>query len=376
MEIRSLSVERTGETTETIIAAVGGSEIRYEISGSPVGLRRSYDPFLLSAFAPAMQSGEVIDVSGDAPVSERLTSNLQAAMAIYYQWFPELSEVVIRPGEVEDNPTEGTDHVGCFFSGGVDSFYTFIQNEPEITHLILCQGLDIPLDEPERWQRTVELVGEFAESRNKGLILVKTNVRDHLQILPLAQRGADNHGAILVSTGLALGFRKLFVPASLALDELLPWGSHVLLDHLFSNGLTEVVHDSPVQRSKKLEAIAETKIGLNILRVCSVYSEYNCGKCEKCLRTRMVLTLLGAESASLEPLKHPSELRSLKLYEDSQRNCWVANLAFATKMGRDDYRREIERILRRYRTRKSIQQLDQDVFGGVVTRLKLALKSS
>jgi hypothetical protein len=371
MNIHSLRVERTAKDAEKISAMVGDVAIGYEISGSPTALRRSYDPFLVAGFALAMESGEEISLQGDAPVSGPLIRNLGSAMDVYRQWFSRLHRVRIYGEHVEDVPGTGSDHVGCFFSGGVDSIYTFIQNKAEITHLILCQGLDIPFDEVERWERTVDFARRFAEEQGKGLVLVGTSAKS-----PMRPPGrTDNHGAVLVSTGLGLGFGKLLVPGSHSLSDLFPWGSHPLLDPLYSNGVTQVVHDSPVRRSTKTAAIVRTGIGLDSLRVCNVFSEYNCGTCEKCLRTRTMLALLEARSPALAPLSDPKRLRRLKLHSDAQQSFWVDNLEFAGAVGRRDFQREIEGVLRRYRVRRALRQLDADLLGGTIAGVKRALRS-
>jgi hypothetical protein len=370
LDIHSLGVETTSRGSEIITAVLAGRSLGYEISGAPGPVRRSYDPFLLAGFALAMESGGEIVVGGDGPVSRPLIANLDAAMGVYVQWFPGLNQVPVRAERVEESPEAGSDHVGCFFSGGVDSLYTFIENEAEITHLILCQGLDIRLGEPERWQKTVDFARRFADERGKGLVLVRTDAKGAAR--PPGR--TDNHGAVLVSTGLGLGFRKLLVPGSHSLLELFPWGSHVLLDPLYSNGVSAVVHDSPMPRSSKTAVIARTGIGLDVLRVCNVLSDYNCGTCEKCMRTRTMLALVEANSPVLPALDDPRTLRRVKLYSDSQYSFWSDNCVFAESVGRKDIQREIERILRSFRIRRALRQLDQDLLGGAAARVKRKLR--
>jgi len=366
MRIHSLSITRTSENVEKISAGLDETEIYFEVTGAPDRLRESYDPFVLAAFPYAMVKGGEMEVDGDAPVSRPLVENLHRAIEMYLQWWPYLADLRICPTRVEDHPPKGSGHVGCFFSGGVDSLYSYERNAAEITHLILCLGLDMGFDEMERWNRTVEFVSDVADARGKGLVLVKTNAK-----APLRMPGrADGHGARLSSTAMAAGFGTLIIPASNSLDQLAPWGSHPMLDPLFSNGVTEVIHDSPIPRSAKTKALVEGGVDLDALRVCNVRSLYNCGECEKCLRTRFVMTLLGVESQSLKAIRDPKLLRQLKLHSANAYRFWMDNLLFAGRMGRHDFVREIGRITRSWRVREALRQLDDDLTGGRVFRLK------
>ena len=131
-----------------------------------------------------------------------------------------------------------------------------------------------------------------------------------------------------------------------------------------------------MRRSAKTAVIARTGIGLDSLRVCNVLSEYNCGKCEKCLRTRTMLALLQATSPALQPLDDPKALRRVTLYTDSQYSFWADNHDYAESAGRQDIQREIGRLLKSFRVRKALRQLDEDLLGGAVARMKRVLRPS
>ena len=88
MDIHSLRIDKTGGSSERISAQVFGTEIHFEVTGSPLSLRRSYDPFVLAGFFEALKRGQALSVAVDAPVSSRLLANLEKAMAVYAQWCP------------------------------------------------------------------------------------------------------------------------------------------------------------------------------------------------------------------------------------------------------------------------------------------------
>jgi hypothetical protein len=372
VDVHSLRLETLGDGGDRISAKVFGEEIHFRVTHAPEALRSAYDPFVVAGYVGAMERKRPLTVADDAPVSAALLDNLDQAGWIYSNWFEDLDPIPVEGCAVEEERPGPSGLVGSFFSGGVDSIYSFIQNKDEISHLILCRGLDISFEEVQRWDRTVDLVRAFAEEQGKALILVETNAK-----LLQSRTRSRNHGAILISTGLSLGLGTLIVPASVTLDLMLPYGSHPLLDPHFSNGVTRVVHDSPVFRTKKVRAIVETGIGLGQMRVCNVLTNgVNCGRCEKCFRTRTTLGLLGAEAPHLPPLRNPKELRKVKLKGRGHLGAWMENLALARQVGREDFVREIEKLVRRFRTKESIQQLDDDYLRGFLFKTKRWFRSS
>jgi hypothetical protein len=108
------------------------------------------------------------------------------------------------------------------------------------------------------------------------------------------------HGAAMISIALALGrlLRRVHVAASTTYDRLYPWGTHPLLDPLWSTETLAVVHDGcELNTIDKTAFIARSPLALATLRPCAsgnVGNVYNCGACLKCLRTMLDLLLAGA----------------------------------------------------------------------------------
>jgi hypothetical protein len=88
----------------------------------------------------------------------------------------------------------------------------------------------------------------------------------------------------------------LIIPATHSYRQIKFWGSSPLLDPLWSNGQVAITHDGcEADRMEKVRAVADSAIALDTLRVChDDTADYNCGRCEKCLRTMMALRLCGA----------------------------------------------------------------------------------
>jgi hypothetical protein len=94
-------------------------------------------------------------------------------------------------------------------------------------------------------------------------------------------------------------FGRVLIGSTLAYEELGPEGTHPLSDHWWSGDMCEIVHDgAEARRSRKIDVIASHPVALAHLRVCWRLdtSAYNCGMCEKCVRTMIGLHLAGATS--------------------------------------------------------------------------------
>jgi hypothetical protein len=364
MHIRDYRIERADDGC-TVSAVVGSTRIYYRlINGDCADVLG--DPFVIASLVTAMEQGSPISVEPGIPVSSGLIENLGRYQDIYLRWYPHLQRVAIEvPGRLALRARTG--RVGCFNSGGVDSLYSVLRNRDKITHFVLCQGLDISLAEGARWDRTVEQVGKVAQALGKQLMLLETNAKQ------LTAARTDNHAAILVSTASLLGLDTIIVPSSLEESELgIAWGSHPLTDPLLGSDWTEVLYDETAARTRKLAYIAESKIGLDQLRVCNVRSDYNCGTCEKCLRTMVTMEILGAVSAALPPF-HPRMIRAIKLWNRPQHGFWQSILDLARQRGRKDIAGEVQRLLGDYSRREWLRNFDARYLGGSLLRVKRSL---
>jgi lipid II:glycine glycyltransferase (peptidoglycan interpeptide bridge formation enzyme) len=118
-------------------------------------------------------------------------------------------------------------------------------------------------------------------------------------------------GAALASVGLLFQhlFHKVLIPATFSYADLPPWGSHPLLDPLWSTEVTDFEHDgAEATRVDKAAYISRHETAMRWLRVCwtaymshlydwgwltSTNRPYNCGRCGKCLTTMVNLRAAG-----------------------------------------------------------------------------------
>jgi hypothetical protein len=203
-------------------------------------------------------------------------------------------------------PNKLSPRVGCFFSGGVDSFFTVLHQGSEvgryeqageraIDDLVLVWGFDLPLERKDELTKLSASLSTAAAQLGKRFFAVGTNLRE-TQHRKLAW-GRLSHGCALGAVAHLLGgvFSTIFVSASHDYTEAFPWGSHPVTDPLMSSAALMIRHyGSGFDRVEKTEFIANHAVALQHLHVCyRARTAANCGFCGKCYRTMLTLDILG-----------------------------------------------------------------------------------
>jgi hypothetical protein len=265
-------------------------QVVFRASEGPVSA--GIDGFLTAALIPAMSAGAPLHADGST--APGLLANLRVVQDVFRCWNRKFRKIELVARDPEASVQRGAG-VGCFFSGGVDSFYTLVKNLDKITTLVFVHGLDIGLDN-EPFRREVSArIRAVARALNKAVVEVETNIRDFSD--RFADWGKYYHGAALASVAhlLAPQLRKVYVPATHTYADLFVWGSHPLSDPWWGSDAVAVVHDGcEATRVDKVGRIAACEPALKHLRVCCATGDYNCGRCEKCLRTMINLFVVGA----------------------------------------------------------------------------------
>jgi pyruvyl transferase EpsO len=112
------------------------------------------------------------------------------------------------------------------------------------------------------------------------------------------------HGAAMAAVAYALApnHGKVYIASSNSYVDLHTWGSHPLLDPLWSTEAVQIVHDGGETRMNKLRALVQYPEAVARLRVCwRNPGSFNCGHCEKCVRTMLALRALGVERCAAFP---------------------------------------------------------------------------
>jgi 7-cyano-7-deazaguanine synthase in queuosine biosynthesis len=362
MRLSFAPAKQFGQELE-IAATIGETRLWYRIPSALAGEVRA-EPFLVAGLMPAMARGEKLEVSSSFRISPRLFTSLPKIQQILHVWVPALKEIEVQT--VCGTPAPPRPGSACFFSGGVDSAYTFLKHKEETTHLVLIHGLDIRHDDEAAFSRVLDPAREIAQRLGKTLIPVRTNAREFCKANGLTM--VLFHGALLASVALLLGFERSYIPASQTYDDLEPWGSHALLDPLWSTESSEIIYDGgEAGRVEKVRVIAAHPDLLASLRVCSSGTGSNCGACEKCLLTLTALRLVRAHTSAFPELDL-ERLKKLKVTFDNL-EYFVEMCEVAAQNGDIKLHRLLNSSLRRFETKQILKRADAVFLGGTVHRL-------
>ena len=280
------------------------------------------NPFLAAALLLAMRTGEELQIS--KPVSYRLLRSADGPIQDFYKYSDNtLKRVHIKSLEklpLDYDSNKERRGVGLFFSGGVDSFYSLLKNITQHpsdlysqTHLIAVHGFDIPLtnDGTVLFHELLKNCESISRKYGRQILPVTTNLRELSE--KFAQWETLYHSAAMASIILALEsvLECVYIASSYAYEELFLWGSHPMLDPLYQTEGCGIIHDgNEAKRLDKIRFIAKFPLAMEILRVCCINTNnrYNCGSCEKCLRTMIGLHIAGAlDKCSTFPHKIDAE---------------------------------------------------------------------
>lgn len=333
-----------GALTVSVVLSQGSVEerIHFRLTGvPPTSSPLAGEALLPLALVPAMRLGSPLRIS--QPIDRALLEGARQFQEIFSTWYPEFKKVPILAESVErsSNPG-GPAGVGVFLSGGLDSSYTLLKHRGEVTHALFIHGCDIPLDNTDYRDRTVLKLAETAAECGAQLIVIETDLLRFSN--PLCHWGHHYHGSALAAMAMLLGgsLRKVYIASSTSYLRIVPWGSSVVTDPLWSSSRLQVVHDgAEAERIEKARKLMESPVALRNLRVCfeAPVDGYNCGRCEKCFRTRVALRILGVPDEATT-FDHPLDLDAMVAHPEAQEKfgrlrSWMLNRETARRLGND-----------------------------------------
>lgn len=281
----------------------------------PDGVDDTSDPFVPATLVPAMAAGErVLEFEG--PVSPRLLAAIPRLQEIYCRWHPGYRELEVRAAPRREAAPAPRANAACFFSLGVDSFYTVLQHGPEggkqpaVDTVLFTRGLERPLESSDHGPEVTALAREAAGERGLRLLVGETNLRT---LFPL-DWFLVLHGAGLAATALTLApsLGTILIASGHAWDQVKPGGSSWMSEECYGTERVEVRMDGGDRnRAEKLAWMVDHEIVRRRLRVCTANraGPGNCGRCPKCVRTMLILALLGRlEDTSAFPAGLPQDL--------------------------------------------------------------------
>jgi len=263
-------------------------------------------PALSSIIPLAWATGS--DVYVDT-IDQAFYDSLLKVEKVYKTWFPQFKfGSVIHVDETSVNQFHNKGHA-LLFSGGLDSVTSYIKNKEKKPELISIWGADIPTDEINFWKVVKKQVSEFASDENLKCRFIKTNLREaNNNELLKNEFGMDwwltvSHGLILAGVTAPLltgGIGTLLIASTHKTEYDVPHGSHLFLNTPAYFGDISTVYDlHEMNRHEKIKYLSKSdEIYRSRLRVCfSQFTDFNCGICEKCLRTMASLVLENIDPA-------------------------------------------------------------------------------
>jgi hypothetical protein len=253
-------------------------------------------PFAAALLLPSMKLGENLVIQGR--ISARLHAGMTEMIRTVAGWDVGLKLIRVIADELVPDPV-APGVTGVFFSGGVDSFYTYLRHKggPQpITHLMLVKGYDIDRRNGRLWEATVHNIEQIAKEEQVTLIEIDSNLRSLTD--PILS-WTYSHGGGLAGAAMCLrrGISRMYIASSADAEHQARRGSHLTIDQLWSTEALSFVHDGwEASRMDKIDRqIARSPLALKYLRVCyaNKNGSYNCGECEKCLRTMVSLQAAG-----------------------------------------------------------------------------------
>ncbi len=328
--------------------------------------------FLLACALPAMRYGEK-RIALDASISPEIKDGLINSMKCLINWQVKKRQIIEieAPLETEVLFTDKPPRAGALFSGGIDALamvrdnhLNFASDHPRyIKDGILVYGVLQGENEFEpNFQNVINAVSAMAEDAGIKLIQVYTNAYAHFRDLDpdFSFWRFEYHGSFLAAIAHAFATRLSVASIASTYDfaNLEPWGSHPLLDPLYSTTSLQIRHENAaLSRLEKTQLVGEWDIALKHLRVCNEkesYSEgnYNCGNCEKCVRTMTAFLSLGLlEQISTFKDKDVSKeklVNTCYLSDNYEENCYRELIKPLTDINRLDLVDGIEQISKRY----------------------------
>jgi hypothetical protein len=297
-------------------------------AGEPPPIPDRMDPVAIALVAKAMNFTQDLHLEG--PVSWQLLANLEEFIDAWTLWCPDLfRRVRLSADEVIDDRGQGSGpragQAVTAFSGGVDGTYGAFAHQlgqlgrrsHRVTGAVLVHGFDIPLDNPDGF----ELARRGAEAMTGDvgipLIAMRTNW----------QGVANPDWQMTFSTAVAAMLHLFTDRAGVALQAAdntygqvtIPWGSNPITGPFLSSGRMRLVHPGAgTTRTEKVRAIGGYTSVREHIRVCWEGDQLgrNCGRCEKCLRTKVNFLAAGhGVVPALGPIE-PGDLRSISIGSD------------------------------------------------------------
>ncbi|NER13975.1 hypothetical protein GWK08_11025 [Leptobacterium flavescens] len=237
---------------------------------------------------------------------------------VFYQALQNLKEEFLKyyntsfKGELKvkklvKNTIDGNESA-LLFSGGLDSFESFIRNKDKNPFLVSIHGADVEIEDEVRWNDFIRFNKEEVILDEKRHYYIESNLRTfytyHVELLVnIGWWGKIQHGMALIGVLAPLTYKKkvtsILIASSNTEEVDFGWGSTPGIDEKMKWANSSVIHDGyHLRRTDKIDNVIDyVKNGGEEIKLRVCYSElrdgYNCSKCAKCQRTMLGIILAG-----------------------------------------------------------------------------------
>jgi hypothetical protein len=396
MRIENLRKETNSDRTRVVATVIWenrdrpAQDVFFETTAEfAADLTCNPNAFLAACTLPAMRFGEE-RITLTEPICPELKDGLETIMHTLVTWHGGDRQVIAIEAPLQQMapPSERPPRSGCFFSGGIDALAMLRQNHQKFpqTHPryfqdgILIYGILKGEDEQDpAFHHVMDAISALAQDAGITIIPIYTNAHSHLRDLDPMYKfwKQDYQGSLLAAVGHALSDRLSTVSVASSFDfaNLEPYSTHPQIDpHLSSSDLQVRHEDITLSRFQKTRIVGEWDAALAYLRVCNHKSSYqqgnyNCGQCEKCVRTKLALLSLGLLERTKtfkekDIPKHVLRRAASQVGDDYDEACYTDVIPYLRQNGRSDLIGSIWIGVSLYRLKSTLKRLDHMVFRG------------
>ena len=252
--------------------------------------------YALWAIAPiAMRFGG--EINCDFVVSEATYHSVKEVVSVWSGWCP---EIYCRPNFITAGLTSNKKGHGnlAFFSGGIDATYSAakMRDSKFQSDCLIVHGLDYNHIQDSQFYELLKATHKTRRDSFNKTHIIKTNISEVYS--SIGCNPSDGHVthifALFACASLFANYDKYFISSDYRLDQQFvkhPYGSNSATNRLMRNafGVLKTLDDD-VSRGTKVKFLHDLKIDLKSLSICKnkKIRPKNCGKCEKCLRTKVM----------------------------------------------------------------------------------------
>ncbi len=334
-------------------------------------LRIAPEAFVAACIFPAMIDREE-RLTVDRPVCPIFLDGLYNIIDVYKHWYSDTFPVRLEMSLAQSLPQRAAGGAtGQFFSGGMDSRYTLYrwnsgllpEHPGRVRYGFLVDFHEFRRHYPDfvgRYDLRHAIIGpadvarqaKVTDAMGAELILVRSNItmlNDDSGFWVNALHGA---AFAAVSHTVSRGLTRMLL-ASANVNYKKGLGSHPLTDNHWSSARLDFILDtSRITRFQKTKELMDWPLGYEGMQICVNHNSplLNCGRCEKCLRTALMMILCGQRLEVIFPYAElrPDDLGGIHIDRVLARDRYARIARRLHRIDRNDLAERIEMMVAAY----------------------------